>query len=139
MQRRINESHEWLVCEHAGGLVGYAYAGRLRPRAAYDGSVEVSVYVAADAPGAGIGRKLLTSLLERLKARDFVNAFAGIALPNPASVRLFESVGFEQIGIERSVGFKLGAWHDVGWWQVRLLPAADGLPPAEPLGPQRLG
>ena len=129
MQRRIDESHEWLVCEHEGSVVGYAYAGRLRPRAAYDWSVEVSVYVSGDAQGAGIGRKLLTSLLERLTATGFVNAFAGIAFPNPASVRLFESFGFEQIGIERNVGFKLGAWYDVGWWQLQLRPTTIPPPP----------
>ena len=120
LQERIAKSHEWLVYEHEGRVAGYAYAAPFHERAGYRWSVEVSIYVGVDVRGSGVGKELLTKLLERLKVRGFVNVFAGIALPNPASVRLFESFGFEAIARQRQVGFKLGGWHDVGWWQLRL-------------------
>ena len=120
MARRIDAGIEWLVFEEAGDILGYAYAMPFHPRAAYRWSVEVSVYVPAAAEGRGLGRHLVEGLLDEVRRRGFVNAFAGIALPNPASVRLFEGVGFEQIALQRSVGFKLGAWRDVGWWQLQL-------------------
>jgi phosphinothricin acetyltransferase len=123
MRRRIVEAAErypWLVCDIDGFVAGYAYAGRHRARAAYQWSVDVSVYVDASRRRRGIGQGLYTSLLAMLAAQGFFNAFAGIALPNPASVALHESLGFEPIGIYRHVGFKLGAWHDVGWWQRPL-------------------
>ena len=118
--RRISESHEWLVYEDDGRVIAFAYAAPFHPRAAYKWSVEVSIYVAEDVRGVGLGRDLLSALLDRLSRRGFVNAFAGIALPNPASVRLFQSVGFEQVAEHRRVGFKLGNWHSVGWWQRQL-------------------
>lgn len=120
IQERIANSHEWLVYEREGRVVGYAYAAPFHERAGYKWSVEVSIYLGADARGSGVGKELLSALLERLKVRGFVNAFAGIALPNPASVRLFESSGFEAVARHRQVGFKLGGWHDVGWWQLQL-------------------
>lgn len=117
---RIHRSHEWLVYERGGRVVAYAYAAPFHPRAAYKWSVEVSIYVAPDARGTGVGKTLLADLLARLSERGFVNVFAGIALPNPASVALFESIGFEMIAHQKKVGFKLGAWHDVAWWQRQL-------------------
>lgn len=127
MAARIARSHEWLILERNRAVVGYAYAGNVHERAAYQWSVEVSVYIASDARGSGLGRTLVSELLERLSNRGFVNAFALIALPNDASVRLFESFGFDKIAHQRSVGFKLGAWHDVGWWQRQLRDAS--IPP----------
>jgi phosphinothricin acetyltransferase len=126
---RIDKSHEWLVCERESRVVGYAYAAPFHDRAGYKWSVEVSIYLGPDARGSGLGKELLSALLDRLKERGFVNAFAGIALPNPASVRLFESFGFEAVARHRQVGFKLGGWHDVGWWQLRLNPPTNP-PPA---------
>jgi phosphinothricin acetyltransferase len=117
---RIARSHEWLIIERDRHIIGYAYAAPFHPRAAYRWSVEVSIYLAQDARGSGLGRKLLAKLLDSLSRRGFVNAFAGIALPNPVSVRLFESFGFEKVAQQENVGFKLGAWHDVGWWQRQL-------------------
>ena len=108
----------WLVSLDAAGAVdGYAYAGRHRERAAYQWSVDVTVYVRADARGQGVGRRLYAALFAELVGRGYVQAFAGIALPNAASVGLHEAMGFEAIGVYRSVGFKHGAWRDVGWWQ----------------------
>jgi phosphinothricin acetyltransferase len=120
MARRIADygaSHAWLVAERAGQIVGYAYGSPHRTRAAYASSCDVAIYVSADFPRAGIGRALYGELLVRLKARGFHAAFAGIAQPNPASVALHEACGFTLVGIYREVGWKMGAWRDVGWWQ----------------------
>jgi L-amino acid N-acyltransferase YncA len=115
-------SHPWLVCELGGRVAGYAYASKHRVRAAYQWSVDTSVYVDEAFRRSGVGRGLYQSLFAILAAQGFFNAFAGIALPNPASVALHEAVGFEPLGVYRCVGFKLGAWHDVGWWQLALRP-----------------
>ena len=123
MRRRIEATVEdlpWLVCESDGRILGYAYAGRHRTRAAYQWAVEVSVYVHADARQMGVGRALYRSLFDLLALQGFRNAFAGITLPNAASVGLHESLGFQPIGVYRDVGHKLGSWHDVGWWQLPL-------------------
>jgi len=113
-------THPFLVAERQGTIAGYAYAGRHRARAAYRLSADVSVYVATEGRRRGVGRALYSALLEELARRGFHAAFAGIALPNPASVALHEALGFTPVGVYREVGFKLGRWHDVGWWQ-RLL------------------
>jgi phosphinothricin acetyltransferase len=137
LARRIEQystTHQFLVAETDGEVVGYAYACRWRERPAYDWAVEVSVYVDSDHQGAGIGRALYVELIDRLRAQGFRAAVAGITLPNPASIALHESLGFESIGALREIGWKRGAWHDVGYWQLLLAPdAAD--PPARPLSP----
>lgn len=120
MPARIARGVEWLVYEEGSRIIGYAYAVPFHARAAYRWSVEVSIYLAEGMQGRGIGRALLAELLDRLRTRGYVNAFAGTTLPNPASSGLFESFGFERIAVQKQVGFKLGAWHDVGWWQLRL-------------------
>ena len=123
MRRRIQDTlqrYPWLVCERQGRVLGYAYAGAHGSRAAYQWSVDVSVYVHQQAHRRGVGRGLYTSLLAALKLQGFYNAYAGATLPNPASVGLHESVGFRPVGVYRGVGYKLGAWHDVVWWQVQL-------------------
>jgi L-amino acid N-acyltransferase YncA len=126
------ERYPWLVCEHRGRLLGYAYAGAHRSRAAYRWSVDVSVYVHEEAHRTGVGRALYTSLFAALDLQGFYNAYAGATLPNPASVGLHESVGFRPVGVYRGVGYKLGAWHDVGWWQLPLRErVADPDPPAD--------
>ena len=125
MRRRIADtfpSYPWLVCDVSGKVAGYAYAASHRTRAAYRWSVDTSVCVHPDFRRAGVGRGLYLSLFEILAAQGFFNANAGIALPNPASVALHEAVGFQPIGVYRNIGYKLGAWHDVGWWQLALRP-----------------
>ena len=110
----------WLVCERDGAVIGYAYASPHRIRAAYGWSVDVTVYVHASCRRQGVGRALYTSLLELLTQQGYYNACAGITLPNESSVRLHEAVGFEPVGVYRAIGYKAGAWHDVGWWQLDL-------------------
>lgn len=130
MGERIAETlprFPWLVCEREGEVIGYA--GGHRKRAAYRWSADVSVYVAAGARRARVGRGLYESLLSVLRLQGFVNAYAGITLPNPASVGLHESLGFEPVGVYEDVGYKHGAWHDVGWWH---LPLADHVPAPDP-------
>jgi L-amino acid N-acyltransferase YncA len=128
---RYGASHAWLVAEREGQGVGYAYGTAFNERPAYRWSTSVSVYLAEDARGQGVGRSLYNALFKRLRERGFRMACAGITLPNPASVRLHESLGFELVGVNREIGWKQGAWHDVAWYQLELAPAADG-PPAEP-------
>jgi L-amino acid N-acyltransferase YncA len=123
MRRRVTTTlrrHPWLVAEIDGEVAGYTYAAQHRTRAAYDWSADVSVYLAPQARGHGMGSALYTALLHLLTAQGYANALAGIALPNDASVRLHESLGFTAVGVYRAVGWKLGSWHDVGWWQLRL-------------------
>jgi L-amino acid N-acyltransferase YncA len=112
----------WLVCDRQGEVLGYVYASAHRARAAYQWSVDVTVYIQAAARRTGIGRALYTALFALLALQGFCQCFAGITLPNPASVGLHEALGFQALGIYRRVGYKRGAWHDVGWWQRTLQP-----------------
>lgn len=124
----------WLVADDPdGGVIGYAYAAKHRERAAYRWSVDCSVYITAKAQRRGVGRLLYGELLPVLRGLGYFRVFAGIALPNPPSVGLHESVGFKPVGVYRRVGYKYGAWHDVGWWQLSLRDVdASAGPPAEP-------
>ena len=120
--KKTLENFPWLVCENQGEVIGYAYASKHRERAAYQWAVDVSAYVKEGSRSTGIGKALYTALMLILAEQGFYNAFAGIALPNAASVGLHEAVGFKPLGVYRQVGFKLGAWHDAGWWQRVLRP-----------------
>jgi phosphinothricin acetyltransferase len=120
MAERIRKAHLWLVAERDGEIVGYAYGGRHRDRAAYNSTVEVSAYVDRSAHRTGLGRSLYTELFDRLKERGFRLLVAGITLPNEASVGIHEALGFEPVGVYKNVGFKNGEWWDVGWWQLDL-------------------
>lgn len=134
MARRIaavGERFPWLVAFDHYGMLGYAYAGEHRSRAAYRWDVDVAVYLEPRAHRRGIGRALYRQLFAVLRAQGYVNAYAGIALPNEASVGLHQAMGFLAIGVYQGVGYKHGAWHDVGWWGLRLQPAPPG--PAEPI------
>jgi len=135
MRRRIEAGaghYPWLVAPRDdGSIAGYAYACPFRARAAYRFAVETSVYLAPDAAGHGLGTALYRPLLATLEAQGFTQAIAAIALPNPASVRLHERLGFTHAGTYARVGYKLGRWLDVGLWQRPLASAGDT--PAEPL------
>jgi phosphinothricin acetyltransferase len=128
------ERYPWLVYDDGGGEIwGYAYASRHRERAAYRWSAEVSAYVHPEKLRRGIGRALYTELFGQLVELGYYRAFAGITLPNPASVALHEKMGFVPVGIFRQIGYKRGEWHDVGWWQKELQPLS-----AEPADPRSL-
>jgi L-amino acid N-acyltransferase YncA len=137
MQRRIRELRErypWLVYEVGGEILGYAYASPHRAaRKAYQWCVEVSIYIHAQARRRGIGRALYAALFDLLRRQGYVNAYAGITLPNPGSRRLHESMGFAHIGVYPRIGFKFGTWHDVAWLQLRLQEAAVPVPEPTPV------
>jgi L-amino acid N-acyltransferase YncA len=128
MARRIeaaSEQHAWLVAERGGTLVGYAYATAWRSRPAYRWTCEVSVYVVDHERGGGVGRALYDALLARLAERGFRSVVAGMTLPNPASARLHEALGFSPVGVLTRVGWKAGRWHDVALLQRGLGPGLD--------------
>ena len=135
IRRRIEttlERYPWLVYEHQGRVLGYAYASAHSSRAAYRWSVDVSAYVYGGSQRQGLGRTLYTSLFAALRLQGFYNAYAGIALPNPASVGLHEAMGFRPVGVYQKVGYKMDAWHDVGWWHLALRErVANPAPPAD--------
>ena len=128
--RSVLEAGLWLLCEAGGNALGYAYAGRFHERRAYRWTVEVTAYVQADHHRKGVGLGLYTSLLGCLALQGFRSAVGIIALPNPASVGLHERMGFAPAGVLRTVGYKHGRWHDVGWWQRAL--GAHGSSPEPP-------
>jgi len=111
---------QYLVAERDGRAVGYAYGSMHRERAAYRFSAEVSAYVDPACHRQGIGRSLYLRLFDDLAAKGYCNAFAGITLPNDASVGLHKAVGFEPIGVFRTIGWKFDRWHDVAWMQRAL-------------------
>jgi phosphinothricin acetyltransferase len=123
--RSILASHVWIVCEENGQILGYAYASRFRFREAYDWTTEVTIYVAPEQHRRGVGHGLYGSLLAVLRVQGFCIAIAGITLPNEASVRLHEKLGFRKIGVFHTNGYKFGQWHDIGFWELSLrdLPA----------------
>ena len=121
----------WLVCCRQESILGYAYASQHRVREAYQWSVDVSVYVNERFRNQGVATALYKSLFGCLALQGFYNAYAGITQPNAASVALHESLGFQLVGIYRGVGYKLGQWHDVGWWHLALNSPDNS--PARPL------
>jgi L-amino acid N-acyltransferase YncA len=132
---RYTATHPWLVAEQGGEVVGYAYACPYMERPAYRWVAAVSVYVAANRRGEGVGRSLYERLFLHLRRQNFQVACAGVTLPNEASVRLHQSLGFVRIGVSPRIGWKEGAWHDVSLWQLELAPAKPGTP-LEPLPPR---
>ncbi|CAN5466787.1 GNAT family N-acetyltransferase [soil metagenome] len=114
------DRHAWLIGEVDGVVVGYAYAGTYRPRAAYRWSCETSVYLDRDRRGAGLGRPLYQALLDRMTQLGYRTAVAGATLPNDTSQRLHGALGFEPIGVFRKVGYKFDRWCDVAWVQREL-------------------
>lgn len=114
--------HRLLVAqpEGDGRILGYATSSPFRPKAAYATSVETSIYLAPDAGGRGIGTLLYTALFEALAEEDIHRAYAGVTLPNEASIRIHQRFGFKQIGVYEEVGRKFGAYHDVAWLEKRL-------------------
>jgi L-amino acid N-acyltransferase YncA/putative methionine-R-sulfoxide reductase with GAF domain len=133
MARRIRvvmQRTPWLTAHAGDEVLGYAYASAHRERAAYRWCVDVSAYVAPNGRERGIGRRLYEALMRVLVRQGFYRAYAGIALPNEPSIALHRSVGFTEVGVYRKVGYKLGRWHDVSWWERSL---QDGEPSADPI------
>jgi L-amino acid N-acyltransferase YncA len=131
MARRIataRERHAWVVLEDDARIVGYAYAAPVKDRSAYRWACEVSVYLELGRRRRGAGRALYEALFDRLEARGYRRLIAGMTLPNEASEGLHRAMGFEPIGVQRRIGWKHDAWHDVGWVQRPL--GGDG-PPVE--------
>ena len=122
----------WLVDEEEGIIRGYAYASRYRERTAYQWSVECSVYIHDDHFRTGIARKLYTALFLLLKEQGFTTVYAVINLPNDRSVAFHESMGFRYFATYEKVGYKLGKWKNVGWWQLQLNDYID-----EPAAPRK--
>lgn len=127
--------YPWLVAvsgndRDGAGVLAYAYATRFRERPAYRYVVETSIYVAGATQGQGVGRLLYEALVYTLRAQGFTQAIGVIALPNDASIKLHEQVGFRRAGVYRQVGFKQGRWIDVGMWQCELNEPA--VPPVDP-------
>lgn len=130
---RIEETlstYPWFVAERNGAVVGYAYAGELRKRAAYQWTVELSVYVDRERRGDGIGTALYAALLEALDRQGFESAYGVVTLPNPESVAFHERFGFERVALLPEAGHKLDEWHDVAWYERPLGERAES--PAEP-------
>ena len=114
----LSSALPWVVAEHAGRVVGYAYAGKWKGRYAYRYSVETSVYLDPQFTGRGIGTQLYRELLAVLRDRSIHVAIGGIALPNAASVALHERLGFGKVAHFKEVGYKFGQWIDVAYWQT---------------------
>jgi phosphinothricin acetyltransferase len=114
--------HRLLVAQPAGGggILGYATSSPFRPKAAYATSVETSIYLAPDTGGRGVGTLLYTALFKALGDEDVHRAYAGVTLPNEASIRIHQRFGFHQIGLYEEVGRKFGTYHDVAWFEKQL-------------------
>jgi L-amino acid N-acyltransferase YncA len=119
---RIAETQDlglpWFVASDAETVLGYAYASRWKGRCAYRYSVESTIYLAPSAIGRGIGRSLYAAVLDEVEAFGMHVAIGGISLPNEASVRLHEALGFRKIGQFEEIGYKFDRWIDVGYWQL---------------------
>jgi L-amino acid N-acyltransferase YncA len=129
MERVLADGFPWLVAESESTVDGYAYASAFRTRKAYQWSVETSIYIHPQRHRRGLGRALYGRLLELLELQGYRSAYGGATAPNPASEGLHRSMGFERVGYQPRVGYKLGAWHDVVWWRKALGP--EGEPPGQ--------
>jgi len=121
MRRRIGgviEDYPYFVTEENGRILGYIYAAQFKLRQAYAHSVEVSIYVRNEERQTGIGKSLYIKFLDELVETNIHAIVAGIALPNDASVKFHERLGFEKVARFREIGYKLGRWIDVGYWEL---------------------
>ena len=112
--------HRLFVAEEARAVLGYADSHQFRAKAAYDTTVETTVYCAPDAIGRGIGRLLYAALLDALSGTGLRMAIAAITLPNDASIALHERFGFSSMGVLHEVGRKFDRYWDVAWYEKRL-------------------
>jgi phosphinothricin acetyltransferase len=128
VRRRMAAAHAWLVAEDGGEVVGFAYGSTHRERAAYRWAADVAIYLAASHHRRGLGRRLYGELFRTLRGEGLLRLCAGITLPNPGSEGLHRTLGFEEVGTYRRIGWKAGAWHDVRWFELDLAPGDDGPP-----------
>lgn len=127
----ISAEYPYLVCERDGKPVGYAYAHRLRERAAYDWDAELSVYLAPEAQGRGVGTAVLACLIDLLELQGLRRLYSCVTLPNEKSIRMQKKLGFADAGVWHASGWKHGAWHDVAWLE-KLVGAAGAPEPVVP-------
>jgi phosphinothricin acetyltransferase len=126
----IGSTKPWIILEDDSRIIGYAYASPHHERAAYRWAVSTAIYIGGEYRRRGAGRALYTTLFALLRSLGYRQATAGITLPNPASVGLHADFGFAPVGVYRRIGYKMGAWHDVGWYQAEIQHGSDT--PAEP-------
>jgi len=131
--KKYTAQYAWLVCMDHHTVTGYAYGSLHRTRTAYQWSTEVSVYVHHAYRKRNIGRALYLTLFDVLALQGYYNAFAGVVVPNHASEALHTAVGFAPIGVYRNIGYKLGKWHDVKWFQRVLRPQDKSPVPPKPI------
>ncbi|NPV93526.1 MAG: N-acetyltransferase [Firmicutes bacterium] len=123
MAQRIENTlarYPWVVWEVDRKVAGYAYASTYNERAAYQWSVVSSVYVDQSCRKQGGATRLYSALRDFLRLQGFHRVYAIIALPNQASERFHQGFGFEAVGTFHRAGFKLGQWHDVGWYELSI-------------------
>lgn len=130
-------TYPFLVAERDGRFAGYAKAGPWRERAAYQWTPESGIYVEHSAQGQGVGTALYSCLADALRAKGFHSVIASVTLPNDASVRLHQRLGFVKVSHVKDAGWKFNRWHDVGFWQLMLNagPPVSPLTPTDPLSP----
>jgi L-amino acid N-acyltransferase YncA len=130
----VTAERPWIVLEHEDAVIGYAYAVPHNERWAYRWSVNTAIYVGRAHQRRGAGRALYATLFDLLRHLGYYKAVAGITLPNPASVGLHEAMGFELVGVYRDIGYKLGVWRDVAWYEASIQPLTS-----EPPEPRAMG
>ncbi len=130
----LSGPHPFLVAVDDGAVIGFAKSSPWKSRGAYAWAAELGVYLVPSHIRRGVGRRLVLALIEALQSAGFRTLIAGIALPNPGSVGLFEALGFRPIGVFERNGFKHGDWRDVGYWGLHL---GDGAPGPAPSAPSR--
>jgi len=133
MWEATHATHPWLIASDDSGVIGFAKAAPHRSRGAYAWTAEVSVYIRADRHRRGIARALYRRLLPMLRAQGFVTLLAGIVAEHGASERLHAAFGFQPCGVFHRAGWKLGRWHDVGYWELQLQPAGVAPTPTKPV------
>lgn len=129
----ITNEYPWLVCLQNNQIVGYAYAHKHRNRTAYNWSTESTIYIAEGAHRKGIARILYDTLFAILKLQGYVNVYAGVLVPNEKSEGLHAAMGFKEIGNFTKIGYKLGKWHDVKWFELHLIEHPDTPTPLKTL------
>lgn len=131
--RGISAQFPFIVCEDGARLAGYAYASPQHERAAYQWNASLSIYLRGEYSGKGLGRRLYGALIDLLACLGYMNLYALVTLPNPASIGLHEKFGFRELAVQRKTGYKLGSWHDVAIFEKTL-----GEHVAEPPAPRSI-